>query len=160
VGIALGLTVLMSFLFPTRSSLRDIGATLAIGGLLGLAAASPVLLRDFRLDAALLLLACAAAYDAGAYLVGTGATVAWEGPAAGVVALIPVTILSAVVLVPPFPPGGPLLLGALAAILTPLGPLAGTALVGSREADVPGLRRLDSLLVLGPVWAAVAAALV
>jgi hypothetical protein len=76
------------------------------------------------------------------------------------VALIPVTIFSAVVLVPPLAGGGPFLLGLLAAALAPLGPLVGTALVGTPQADVPGLRRLDSLIVLGPVWATAAAAIV
>ncbi|MDQ4132012.1 MAG: hypothetical protein M3179_02145, partial [Actinomycetota bacterium] len=155
-----GLTLVVWVFIPRYTSPGDIVATLAIGGALGLAAASPVLLREFRLDLTLLLLTCASVYDAGAYLVGTGASYAWEGPAAGVVALIPVTIFSAVVLVPPLGGGAPFLLGLLAAALAPLGPLVGTALIGTPDADVPGLRRLDSLVVLGPLWAAAAAAMV
>jgi len=109
--------------------------------------------------AALYLLACAALYDAGAYLVGTGASSAWEGPAAGVAALVPLTLLAALAFVPPFEGASPLLLGALAAVLAPFGPVAGSALLGDRTAYAPALRRLDSLLVLGPIWAWCAAAL-
>jgi CDP-diglyceride synthetase len=144
---------------PTAAPARDAALTLAIAVPVGLAAASVVLLRGTGLHATLLLLALAVAYDAGAYLVGTGASSAWEGPAAGVAALIPVTMLAAVLLVPPFPGGSPLLLGALAAVLAPCGPPAASALLGERDADAHALRRLDSLLVLGPVWAWCAAGL-
>jgi hypothetical protein len=60
------------------------------------------------------------------------------------------------VFVPPFSGASPWLLGLLAAALAPFGPLVGTLLLGEREARAPALRRLDSLLVLGPVWAAAA----
>jgi hypothetical protein len=40
-----------------------------------------------------------------------------------------------------------------------LGPLAGSALLGDRDASAPALRRLDSLFLLGPIWAWSAAAL-
>jgi hypothetical protein len=151
-------TLLARLFSVTKAPARDVGLTLAIGVVIGLAAASVVLLRSLDIQAPLLLLAFAAAYDAGAYLVGTGASSAWEGPAAGVATLIPVTMLSAVILVPPFPDGSPLLLGLLAAVLAPCGPLVGSALLGERDASASALRRLDSLLVLAPVWAWVAAA--
>ncbi len=136
-----------------RAIAHDVSLALVIGMVTGLAAASLVLARQVDVEAAVYLLVCVCTYDAGAYLVGTGASAAWEGPLAGMVALIPVTILAAVVLVPPFPAGTPLALGLLAAVLAPLGPLVGTALLGRREADAPGLRRLDSLILLGPAWA-------
>jgi hypothetical protein len=151
-------TLLARLFSVTRAPARDVGLTLAIGVVIGLAVASVVLLRSVDIQAPLLLLAFAAAYDAGAYLVGTGASSAWEGPAAGVATLIPVTMLSAVILVPPFPDASPLLLGLLAAVLAPCGPLVGSALLGERDASASALRRLDSLLVLAPVWAWVAAA--
>lgn len=138
--------------WPTRAPSRDVSLTLAIAIPIGLAAASPVLLRRGGMAMVLLLLAFAAVYDAGAYLIGTGATSRWEGPAAGVAAFVPVTILAAVVLIPPLSGLQPLWLGLLAAVLAPIGPLAGSALLGDSAADAPGLRRLDSLLVLGPIW--------
>ena len=48
--------------------------------------------------------------------------------------------------------------GALAMVLAPLGPLAASVVLGGRDAPAPALRRLDSLLLLGPVWAWSAAA--
>ncbi len=159
VAAAVVLTLVARVAAPTKAPGRDVALTLVIGLSVGMAAAAPVLLRSINIPAALYLLACAALYDAGAYLVGTGAASAWEGPAAGVAALIPLTMLAAVVLVPPFHGGSPLLLGALAAVLAPFGPVAGSALLGDRTAYAPALRRLDSLLVLGPIWAWCAAAL-
>jgi len=138
---------------PTRAPSRDVALTLVIGLAIGLAAASPVLMRQRGIIPALLLLAFAAVYDAGAYLVGTGAASPWEGPAAGVAAFVPLTMFAAVVFIPPFSGTEPLLLGLVAALLTPIGPVAGSALLGDSAADAPGLRRLDSLLVLGPIWA-------
>jgi molybdopterin synthase sulfur carrier subunit len=158
VVAAVVVTLLARLFALTKAPARDVGLTLAIGVLIGLGVASVVLLRNINIHAPLLLLALTAAYDAGAYLVGTGASSTWEGPVAGVLALIPVTMLSAVVSVPPFADGSPLLLGVLAGALAPCGPLAGSALLGERDAHAPALRRLDSLLVLGPVWAWCAAA--
>jgi hypothetical protein len=158
VAVAVVLTLLARLFSLTKAPARDVGLTLAIGVVVGLAVASVVLLRNINLQAPLLLLAFAAAYDASAYVVGTGAASTWEGPAAGIAMLIPVTMLSAVILVPPFPEASPLLLGLVAAILAPCGPPAGSALLGERDANAPALRRLDSLLVLAPVWAWVAAA--
>jgi molybdopterin converting factor small subunit len=158
VVLAVVATLLARVVMLTKAPARDVALTLVIGVVIGLAVASVVLLRNIGLHAPLLLLAFAAAYDAGAYLVGTGASSSWEGPFAGIATLIPVTMLSAVILVPPFPEGSPLLLGLLAAVLAPCGPLAGSALLGERDANAPALRRLDSLLVMAPVWAWTAAA--
>ena len=137
----------------TRAPSRDIALTTTIGVAAGLAAAAPVLVRHTGIAATLLLLALVFLYDAGAYLVGTGASSAWEGPAAGVAALIPLTIFAEVGLVPPFAGAQPLFLGLLAAVLAPAGPVAASALLGDRNGHAPALRRLDSLLLLGPLWA-------
>jgi len=150
-GVAIGLVTRL--FVRTKAPSRDIALTLVIGVPIGLAAASPVLVRSAGIMPALLLLGYAAAYDAGAYLIGTGAASAWEGPAAGVAAFVPLTIFVAVAFIPPFSGVEPLLLGLLAAVLAPIGPVAASALLGDRTADAPGLRRLDSLLLLGPTWA-------
>jgi len=147
---------LTRLLSPTRAPSRDVALTLVIGIPIGLAAASPVIMRHGGVIPALFLLSLAAVYDASAYLVGTGATSTWEGPAAGVTAVVPLTIFAAVAFIPPFSGTEPLLLGFLAAVLTPIGPVAASALLGDRTADAPGLRRLDSLLVMGPIWTWVA----
>jgi molybdopterin synthase sulfur carrier subunit len=152
VGLAAALALLAATLGHGRSA-HDLALALAIGAVIGAAAAGPVVTRDLGIAPTLFLLACVATYDAGAYLVGTGASSLWEGPVAGIVALIPVTLIGAIILSPPFPSGAPLALGVVAGLLAPAGPLVGTALLGSRDADAPGLRRLDSLILLGPVWA-------
>lgn len=152
VGGAL-ITFVTRLRVPTLAPSRDIALTMAIGVPIGLAAASPVLVRHTGIAATLLLLAMVCIYDAGAYLVGTGASSPWEGPAAGVAGLIPVTIFAEVVLIPPFAGAQPLFLGLLAAVLVPAGPVAASALLGDRSAHAPALRRLDSLLLVGPLWA-------
>ncbi|MGI8809203.1 MAG: MoaD/ThiS family protein [Acidimicrobiales bacterium] len=153
VTAGLLLTFVTRLRAPTRAPTRDVALTLAIGVSIGLAAASPVLVRHTGIAATLLLLAMVCIYDAGAYLVGTGASSAWEGPAAGVAALVPLTIFAEVVLIPPFAGAQPLFLGMLAAVLAPAGPVAASALLGDRSAHAPALRRLDSLMLLGPLWA-------
>jgi hypothetical protein len=137
------------------------GRVVVIALVLGSAAGSLVLARSIGLVPALFLLALVGAYDAGAYLVGTGAGSAWEGPAAGIAAMGPVTLAAATVSVPPFTETGPWILGAIAAVLTPLGPYAGSALTGPSTSTtrLPALRRLDSLIVVGPVWVAAASIL-
>jgi molybdopterin synthase sulfur carrier subunit len=161
VTAAVLVAVLVGQLFlPTRRPTRDAGLTLAAALPVGLAAAAPVLLRGLGLSPVLVLLAFAAAYDAGAYLVGTGASSTWEGPVAGAITVVPITMVVAVALVPPFRGASPFLLGGLAAITAPLGPLAASALLGDPAARAPALRRLDSLLILGPLWAWCAAALI
>lgn len=152
VGVALVLALVTATLGHGRGA-HDLALALTIGAVTGAAAAAVVVTRDLGIAPTLFLLACTATYDAGAYVVGTGASSSWEGPVAGVAALIPVTLIGAIILSPPFPSGTPLGLGALAGFLAPLGPLVGTALIGTREADTPGIRRLDSLILIGPAWA-------
>ena len=47
-------------------------------------------------------------------------------------------------------------LSELAAVLAPLGPAAASLLLGDRRAPANALRRIDSLILLGPIWAIVA----
>ena len=74
-------------------------------------------------------------------------------------ALIPVVLVSGVVLVPKFPDPTPLALGAAAGVLVPLGTVVASMLLRDPEARAPALRRLDSLLLFAPVWAAALTAL-
>ena len=131
--------------------------TLVSACVIGLAAASPVLLLHDGVVPVFVLLTFAAVHDAGAYVVGTGAGSAWEGPAAGAAGIAAVTLGVAAVLVPPFRGATPWVLGGIAIVLAPLGPYAASALLGDRRANAPALRRIDSLIVLAPVWCLVAA---
>ena len=133
--------------------------TVAVALGLGMAAAAPVLVRRLGLVEVIVLLSLVGVYDGSAFLVGTGAAREWEGPVAGVAFMFAVTLAAAAVFGPPFGGGSAWLLGALAAALAPLGPIAAQYLVGAPGARVPTLRRLDSLLVLGPLWTLAAYAL-
>src|SRR5947209_7233020 len=156
--LAVVITMLARVSVPTKAPSRDVALTLMIIFPIGLATAAPVLLRNVGVAAPLALFAFAAAHDMGAYLVGTGAANDWEGPVAGVASIFCVTLFVAV-LVPSFGGGGPFVLGLVAAVLTPLGPLAASIVLGDRDGKAPALRRIDSLLLLAPVWAWLAAVL-
>jgi hypothetical protein len=121
------------------------------------AASALVLTRAQGLAEALVLVGMISVYDAAAYLVGTGARRAWAGPAAGLASIGALTLFVAAVFVPPFDGNSPWILGGLAAVLAPIGPVLAGRLTGDRSARVPALRRLDTLMVLGPVWAAATA---
>jgi hypothetical protein len=133
------------------------------GGVVGLAGAAPVALRSLSGHGAVVTLALctyALVYDASAFLVGAGSRHAWEGPLAGVASIAAVTVAVAAILVPPFSGVRPWVLGVAAIVLTPFGPAVATLLLGDRRARVPALRRLDSLVVLGPLWTLLALAVI
>jgi hypothetical protein len=128
--------------------------TIAATAGLVVAAAGPVIVRT-RPDGAVLavaLLLAVCLYDAAVFVVGTGATNSWEGPAAGVVTLVPFTVLVAALLVPPFRGSSPWVLGGLTAVLAPWGAPLATRLLGGGD-RLGAVRRLDSLLLVGPAWA-------
>jgi hypothetical protein len=160
LAVAAGLVVAGAVVAPllssaTKSSVRDNPAlTLAFALGLGMAAASPVIARERGLVPALVLLTLVGAYDASAYVVGAGASKVWEGPVAGAAFVAAVTLLVAAIFVPPFTGASPWILGAIAAVLAPFGPVIGSLLLGERAGAAQAVRRLDSLLVAGPVWAA------
>lgn len=136
---------------------RDVAFTLAAALPLGIAAAAPVLVRSIGMTETLVLFTMVFAYDAASFVVGSGSEGPWEGPVAGAVATLPVTLVVAAVLVNPFDGTSPLWLGLAAMLGAPAGQLAADVLVG--DVDAPAVRRLDALLVAGPVWAWAAAAL-
>lgn len=102
--------------------------------------------------AVLAMLVLVAAYDLGAYVVGEGASGRWEGPTAGVVAMLPVALVVAAVATPDG--AGPWLLFGLTACLAPAGAAVGAALARGRRC--PALSRLDTLILVAPAWALLA----
>jgi hypothetical protein len=118
---------------------------------LGLAAAGPVLVHGFGAQAAVVALMLVCAYDAGDYLIGSGSSNWWEGPAAGMLAVAVACFAISVVPLEPVDAPAAYALGALTVVLAPLGPPVGSVLVGSGRRPARHVRRLDSLLVLGPV---------
>ncbi len=92
------------------------------------------------------------AYDVGDFLVGTGANTPIEGPIAGIVAVLVVTFAIGVFAFPPFDMASAWVFGGMAAALCPLGQVVATAILPSADARAPALRRVDSLLLVGPLW--------
>jgi hypothetical protein len=109
-------------------------------------------LRYDDLGACAVLLAFTLAYDAGDFLVGTGSPNAYEGPLAGWLAIAAATMVVVVLHVPPFRGAPTWEFAALAALTCPLGQVAASAILPSSHSSAPALRRLDSLLVLAPVY--------
>ncbi|HEX3425629.1 MAG TPA: hypothetical protein VHT30_05825 [Acidimicrobiales bacterium] len=125
----------------------------------GLAAGSLVLARSQSLATGLVLAGMVTVYDSSAYLIGSGAPNRWEGSVAGAASIAALTLFVAAVVSPPFSGATPWLFGAAAVLLAPLGPAVGRWVTGDKAAPVPALRRLDSLILLGPVWVAAVALL-
>ena len=132
---------------------RDAGFTLQASMFVGLAAASPVLAYRYERGAAIVLVLLVASYEIGDYLIGSGGGNVLEGPTAGATAILVATFIVAILRVEPFEGDSALLFGGLAIVLCPLGQLAGSAILPDAAAAAPALRRLDSLLLFGPVLA-------
>ena len=139
-----------------RGRAGDVALTLVCAVVPAAAVAGPVLLRRSSLEVPFILLAAALLYDAGSWVMGSGSPHRWIGPLSGMVCILPVTMLVAALGLQ-FRGATTWELGALAAVLAPLGPAAASFVLGDRRAHAPALRRIDSLVLLGPVWSIVAA---
>ena len=149
---------------PDGARLPGFGGRIAAAGILvsaavpGIAAASMVLIRKESLASAVVLLVMASAYEVGDFIVGSGASNFVEGPLAGMATTILVAFPLTLVLIPPFDRAGAALL-AFAAVSCPIGQITASALLPRPGAPASALRRIDTLLVLAPLWAAAAAAI-
>lgn len=130
--------------------------TLLVSMPFALAAAAPVLLRTRGFPEAFALLALVWAYDSGLYIVGTGAVNKWEGPAAGIAAVMATSLAVATVFAPPFEGVTPWLFGLLVAATAPFSDRLPARVLGDRDARVPIVRRLDTPAVAGPPFALLA----
>lgn len=141
----------------------DAKPTIAIGVVLGVAAATPAVAVDqLGVVPALVLLALLHVVDASTFIVGSGARSRWEGPVAGAASAASLALAVAALLVPPFRGASPWVLAAAVAVSVPAGGMVASALLGPgvrRRGEerpvpvpVPALRRLDGLVVAGPVW--------
>ncbi len=93
------------------------------------------------------------AYEAGDFLVGSGANNAVEGPASGIIALAVVGFGLYLLTPSSFPTSnGILLFVALTALCCPLGQMFASLLLPSSISWAPALRRLDSYLLAAPIW--------
>jgi len=138
---------------PRATVVANAGYTIRAGFFIGIAGSSAVLLDRTSAAALVALIVLISGFEVGDYLVGTGASNPVEGPIAGIAASLVLTFAIASFAFDPFETSSAWVFGGLATVLTPLGSLAGSALVPSADARVPALRRLDSWLIVGPVWA-------
>lgn len=145
---------------PVGGAVGDVALVLGGAVPLGLAAASPVLLAELAPSAAVVLLVLIGAYDAGDFLVGSDSATPWEGPVAGVLAVLACGFGAWTWAPPPLEGDGVLALLAATAVLAPFGPPAASVLIGDGRRPARFVRRLDTLLVLGPVAAFAAAGVV
>ncbi len=156
---AVGLMVLLAVVLSLISGLHVggfdlVSASSTVRAWLGvaLAAVAPVVLARFEPALAVLALLLVCSYDAGDFLVGSAASTVVEGPLAGAVAVLAVGC-GALALHPASLSNyrlWPAVL--LTAMACPIGQLVGSATLPSAGAFAPGLRRLDSLMLTGPVW--------
>jgi hypothetical protein len=157
-GLALvafvGGAVALAYLQPGRvPPLARAVVTLRSGYFVALAAAAAVLIDRTDAAALITLIVLVSGYEVGDFLVGTGATNPVEGPVAGIAAVIVLTFAVSVFEFPPFESGSAWVFGGLAAVLAPLGRFAAPILLPDPDARVPALKRLDSYLIVTPVWA-------
>ncbi len=121
----------------------------------GMAAAGVVLTLRYDLIAAAGLILLVSAYDSGDFLIGSGSRRRWEGPAIGIIAVMVMAFAISSLRLPPFVLPEALYLGGMAAVLCPIGQLVASAVLPDAAVRAPAVRRLDSLMVLAPVWALV-----
>jgi hypothetical protein len=116
-----------------------------------------VLIRAESPEAAVILVGLVSAYEIGDFLVGSGSSNVVEGPLAGGAALVVVGFPMTILLIQPFDVMGSWMLG-VTALCCPVGQWFASAVLPRADADAPALRRLDSLLLLSPVWVIAAGA--
>ena len=118
----------------------------------GVVAASLVAIERLEFGAFVALVVLVSAYEVGDFVIGTGSANAVEGPVAGLVALAVGAAATYVLLPAPFDTNSYPLFAALAAVGAPLGQIVASAILPRGVAWAPALRRLDSYLLVAPLW--------
>ena len=126
--------------------------TVRAGLFVGLAGASAVLAHRVDAWAYFYLIFALSAYEAGSFLVGSGARNQIQGPLAGAALIAAVTFGASAFEFAPLTEKNTLVFGAMFAVLCPLGQLLGTALLPRADCKAPALRRIDSFLMAGPAY--------
>lgn len=118
----------------------------------GTAAASLVAIERLEFGGFIALVILVSAYEVGDFVIGTGSSNAVEGPVAGLVALTVAAAATYVLLPAPFDTNSYPLFAVLAAVCAPLGQILASAILPRGVAWAPALRRLDSYLLVAPLW--------
>lgn len=153
VAVVLGIVAGISQVARRRPILPATALVLQASLPTGLVAASVVLTMRYEIGAGVILLAMVMAFDAGDFLIGSGAGSLFEGPVAGALMIGLVAAVAAIVGAPPFHGALVWVFALGAAVLCPLGQVVASWLLPDATTRASALRRLDSLLLLGPVWA-------
>jgi hypothetical protein len=147
---AAGCSILVAVLGRRGEVLARAGQFVGAWLPVGVGAGSVVVAAQRELGSAVILIWAAAMFDAGAYLVGTGARSRWTGQIAGMIGAVVVVHTSVQLAVPPLEPRTMWRFAVLLALSLPAGPVVSRYLTRS---DGWAVRRLDSLMVAGPLWA-------
>lgn len=148
----------------TKDQAKDVGQKIIVMVRsifpVGIAAASAITIAvrevevgsGFAVFVALVLLI--SAYEIGDFIVGSGAHNAFEGPLAGFIALIVVT-LGIFIFPPPALPSDLIFfaaLGLVTGVSGVMGQMFASVLLPRPTSWAPALRRLDSYLLAAPIW--------
>lgn len=159
LGVAVIVGVVLCLADAAAVGITDPTALLRFGEIMvrasipvGVAGGSLLLLATDAPEVFVALVLLISAYEAGDFLVGSGADNAIEGPLAGLLAVA--VVGAGLTLVQPYPldANSMPIFAALAAVCCPLGQLLASALLPHGTAWAPALRRLDSYLVAAPIW--------
>lgn len=151
-GVVGAMVVATSDVRSPNRTVADAGWTIQCALFPGLAAMSMVLLARLDQGSAIALLLLVSAYETGDYIVGSGARNPYEGPAAGVAAIVVITFILSTLPISVLSFGQAWFFGGLVGVLAPLGQLFASALLPTAGSAASALRRLDSLLLAAPVW--------
>lgn len=150
-GLALAATLRSSDDAPTVS-IGNAGMVLQCALPTAVAGGCFVLLADREIWLAVALVMLASAYEAGDFLIGSGAGNNIEGPLAGLAAVLVTSMVVAAGGFPPFGVAEAMAFGLAVAPLALAGQYLATAMLPHARAFAPALRRVDSLLLAAPVW--------
>ena len=156
VGLVLGLLILTAYLIlyrghrRTPAQLFDVLVRAAVP--VGLASASLGAMAYRNLPVLIALVLFVSAYEVGDFLVGSGAFNPVEGPMAGLIAAGVVAFFLFLIQPDPFSSESILMFVAVAAVACVAGQYLASALLPRGNAWAPALRRLDSYLIVAPLW--------
>lgn len=161
--VALVIALVVGWQEPA-GGLRGGSGRLAGGGIMvqavgpmAVAGGSMVLLANQNAVVAGMLFLMACAYEVGDFIIGSGGVTPVEGPIAGGLAMALTGFPAALMFLEPFDVMAVWLLG-VAALTAMFGQWVASALLPKPDAHAPALRRMDTLLVLAPLWVAAAGA--
>jgi hypothetical protein len=159
MGVALWLLAAGAIALAVRRGARGMRPAVAASSLLlqcalptAVAGGCLVLLADLEIWSAIALVLLASAYETGDYLIGSGATNSVEGPVAGGVAVAVVALAVAALGFPPFSVGEAALFGIAVGPGAFAGQMLASVVLPHARAFAPALRRVDSLLIVAPLW--------